>query len=196
MRPPELLWVSHVKRYYRYFHRDKNALDEDAYRAGLESEVMLSYWMDGNCRRVRVYDKAIPDLYQYLQQREPSHIRCHPDIRRVIEKLYIYHERENAGRRFNRTQASEWAEMKQRFVFTCNLQMLPVPVTSTITPTNATRFVYHILLSFGSFDGENLLRCKPAPLWQSEPNAYFVWHDNKRYCVPVVLLVVPPQPSC
>ena len=69
----------------------------------------------------------------------------------LLTKLYDYQEREWSQLSFTDDEEAEWKELKPLFIFSCGRNLLPIPVVTTLKPTDSLQFAYHILLSMGSY---------------------------------------------
>ena len=69
IRPPELIHVSDmVKYYFRWFHiSDKNTSPADV-RSNLHHSYRYCRWFDGFCRRIHIRKSAMPELANYVQE--------------------------------------------------------------------------------------------------------------------------------
>ena len=69
VRPPELAFVGHVGKYFRWFEREAAVAHgeaEELHREMVNYDVLKTGWVDGfNCR-VRVRPRAIPEILEYL----------------------------------------------------------------------------------------------------------------------------------
>ena len=151
IRPPELSFVSHVQLYFRFFSLSKDKLSPTKYRKGLDEDVEQSLWMDGAGRRVLLRDKALPELRRYIQFTMTDRWPIHSDMLSLITKLYDYQQQEWSYTVMTEEQETEWKDLKQRFLSPCKTALLPIPVVTSIKPTDSIQFAYHILLSMGSY---------------------------------------------
>jgi predicted GIY-YIG superfamily endonuclease len=156
VRPPELGFVGHVGKYYRWFERERPVPPKDAellHVAMVNFDVMKTGWVDGlNCR-VRVRCMAIPEILEYLEseeRREPAPravYRLFLKLRECMElKVEEVLQRGQVG--------VDLVIMQNMFLVVGDVTRLPIPVYSNIKPTQPHRFLIHVLLSMGDFSNE------------------------------------------
>jgi predicted GIY-YIG superfamily endonuclease len=156
IRPPELEFVGHVGKYFRWFEREPAVVHQDAellHSVMVNYDVMKTGWVDGlNCR-VRVRLQAIPEILEYLndaQRRERTP--------RVVCRLFMKLGeclRSNAVELPHRYGTNnDFETMRNLFFAVGHDTRLPIPVYSNIKPTQPHRFLIHVLLSMGDFSNE------------------------------------------
>ena len=156
VRPPELEFVGHVGKYYRWFERECAVAPQDAellHITMVNYEVMKTGWVDGlNCR-VRVRRRAIPEILEYLDSEERRE-RTPRSVCRLFFKLRECMEL-NVEEALQRGQAGvDLVTMRNMYFSLGDDTRLPIPVYSNIKPMQPHRFLVHVLLSMGDFRNE------------------------------------------
>jgi predicted GIY-YIG superfamily endonuclease len=155
-RPPELRFVKTPVHYFKYFtrikHRPPNRTDGRS-----TSETLLHYelkkcgWVDGLDCQILVKSQAIEFILTL-----PS---CSNEIRDLF-CLINHAANQNKRNSIPIIETSiQLKEIKKRFVDLKydSSQELPFPLFNVVKPTQANRFLIHLLLSMGSFDNEGQL---------------------------------------
>ena len=155
VRPPELRELFPcLLSYYRWFSRTKmySTKKDDELSAVTSHNLRDSWWIDGFGFTVQVHGNAFDELRAYLANVEVFLLR-RPD-QSIIDLFSEILQGE---------ASSDWLALKKRFIAprkTCesvwakSRALLPVPVHSFVKPTNATKFLFHVLLSLGQFQTE------------------------------------------
>ena len=156
VRPPELRELFPcLLNYYRWFDRAKiySTKNEEELLSVVKSDLRDSLWIDGFGFTVRVRVSAFAELRDYIAQ-VPSILARQPDAE--ILRLFSDVIQLNGPH-------PEWLSLQKKFVTSDQVVnkpwarsrgLLPVPVHSFVKPTNATKFLFHVLLSFGQYETE------------------------------------------
>ena len=142
IRPPELLIVSSVKEYLKWFIRGENVKEYTA-----KEDICECPWIDGTCKRVLLRKRYINELAEYIEKKtksrnEDERYRAHM-LSLVIDSI----QEENNRRTRN------YSALYMRFVAVDETQDVVVAFTH-ITPENFKRFCYHLLITMGNFETE------------------------------------------
>ena len=164
-RPPELLpLIRSPGIYYRWFSSTKGkraaCRDPAALEIALDSNINESLWIDGLGHRLRLRCGAMEEVREHVRllQNTPGN-QAHPELLALLARIVDSHQfygftiETDAGT--NDADRKLWYRLQLNFIdFTEARLLLPVPVYSNISPTNPTRFLFHVLLSMGEYDTE------------------------------------------
>ena len=162
VRPPELRELfPTMTHYFRWFKRSRvcGGNKHDAMTLRLSIRLHKCEWVDGFGYNVQLRSAALGEVKDYLRERVPS-FRRQPDqsILDLLQLILRFSERPD--------QASPiWCAIRKLFLYNPTGRNtstnhhpaespLPIPVHSCIRPSNAIKFLYHILLSMGCFPTE------------------------------------------
>ena len=156
LRPPELLMFDNVELYAKWFcfatiGRRRYELDED---------LSLSPWLDGASRQVRLrysHVKCAAEYIYNLQFSDNSEVAFQAQLlyHSIIEQILSEHE--------SMIDSSLLSPMYQRFVDSTKTRR-NVVIFTQVTPTQFSRFLVHLMLSFGHFNTEIDLYSAPSLL--------------------------------
>jgi len=160
MRPPELRFVMRQSDYFRWF--DSNTVPGNLVtlisfcrrRLSLNS-LEDSLWIDAQTNHVRIRQLAVPQILAYILT-APAEDFGGIDAKREMQKLF--EDINNALL----APFPDWAEehLISNFVCETDKTMLPVVWYRGARPTQANRFLVHVLLSMGYFvDEYDLFTC-------------------------------------
>jgi predicted GIY-YIG superfamily endonuclease len=153
VRPPELRELFPcLLSYFRWFERVKihSTKNEDELALVVKMEVRDSWWIDGFGYTVRVRRNAFVEVRRWIAGAGANLLR-QPNAEILSLFIDVLSGDTNA----------DWPALKTRFVSLDNPThrtwarcrgLLPVPVHSFVKPTNATKFLFHILLSLGQYE--------------------------------------------
>lgn len=150
LRPPELRVITALGQYSKWFSTKKAGKLQDAIHADIEQ----AGFVDGALRQTRVRAIHIPEVVEYLTRTE-NDIKTSASAKEVcttlLEKIFnplmnMYHSWDMRGQ-FPKNDIS------RRFVDESDKRPA-VPVYSSVSPKNATKFLIHILLSMGRYETE------------------------------------------
>ena len=163
-RPPELRSLfNEVGIYYRFFETNSSVLRFDQMVEAIQPVLTQSCWIDGFHHQVKVRDKAITEVMDWLNERFPNPssldtvsqemISIFQNIQHILSSTY--------------TTSNEQDEIFEEFarknlIHFDKRDHLPVPVYSYTKPTMGAQFILHILLSMGQFDTEYDLLMHPS----------------------------------
>jgi hypothetical protein len=150
LRPPELLIFNRLGEYSKWFTSFKQE----------EPKVITSEFLDefpfydGAGRRVKIRAAHIPDAVQYLRsvlfdanrEHETKHIAS-TLLNSVFEPLLTLYNS------WDKKTGFPTSRISKRFVCERDTRRT-VPVFSSVSPSNATKFLVHLLLSMGEFNTE------------------------------------------
>jgi len=172
VRPPELRALfPFLLSYFRWFTRVRihKVKEEDELMQVIKPTLRESEWIDGFGFTVRLREEALGEVEEYLGS-IGTVLAQQPDqeIIDLFRDLVRGSRRASMGRR----PVRNWSALRQRYIRgnaaedNCwnrnKRSLLPIPVHSFVKPTNATKFLYHILLCFGQFETELDLIAHPT----------------------------------
>lgn len=183
VRPPELRFVQRPELYFKWFYRTSYPVIEGNIQRQLESlrhsihyELNLSKWIDGLGHGIYVRPKAVTHVLDWLRNMaddRPFYCSDHniPSIVPTIARdsmIYLFEILESMPDETDMIlddTNGEDGEIWNRFFGPCKSlnatrpqRELPIIWYDSVPPTQAHRFVIHLLLSMGNFDNElNLL---------------------------------------
>ena len=169
-RPPELRELfPTMTNYFRWFKttRVPGGCKYDEMARRLKSDIEKCEWVDGFGNNVRLQSAALGELTVYLRQVVPT-LKRRPNrsIVNLFTKIIQLHANTLNQRNVRRMHRNEaWENMRCLFIYTPKHETqspnrhaaespLPIPVHSCVKPANATKFLFHILLSMGCFETE------------------------------------------
>ena len=156
IRPPELRFVSHIQSYFRFFYRDKVVLNAKEYKDALHEDLEQSLWLDGSGRQLLLRDEAICELRQYVNESVTAQFPIPDEMVNLLAKLFTFetNAQEDEEDLIFFVSDEEQQELRENFIYSCGNEILPIPVVTSLKPTDAAQFTYHILLSMGSYSTE------------------------------------------
>ena len=128
---------------------------------GLSNSLEESQWIDGLQRKIRLRDKAIPELLAWLDSPESGDVTENSQqmvdifqrIGRALEVRDIdVFDNENDDLEEPIFCAHAYDNLLH--IDNKSEELLPIPVFSCIKPTQGASFLLHILLSMGRFETE------------------------------------------
>ena len=154
--------MRHVARYYVWFKRSNpifsnkklTCFEKTAFlQTVLKSDLLDCPWIDGSGAKIQVRHAALPDVLAYLNGYEDRHIvsdfgseTSYRETIKLFESLM-----DHGG-----TRAEEQRRITRREQFACEEEYEDIPVFwfQTVRASQTDSFLYHLLLSMGSFDTE------------------------------------------
>ena len=164
LRPPELLKVfTNPVDYFRYCHIDKNQLSEEKMDELLCIEMNMCVWIDCLGRRITIRESAFEEVGQRIAKNLEKYNDIDDDAFNEAE-LFARDMNNMVMLMINTFQTPNeslslrhlmWSKMTiVDFIFNDKGMLLPVPVLSNSSPSNAHNFLIHIILSLGEYDTE------------------------------------------
>ena len=181
LRPPELRCIMHQDKYNRWFKRipqhnpklqdqidfcRKNLLPWKCFR-----KLAESLWIDATCATVKLRIQAIDEVIEYLETAPLTYF--HPTDFSIAQeyKLEISEEFqflketivwEKTGKHSYRADFDLMEACWERLLCEYDEKFLPTIWFRSVRPTQPTRFLIHLLLSYGAFEDEYTLFNKPS----------------------------------
>lgn len=170
-RPPELFFIGNYVDYLIYF-----APSGKEKTIQLTDDIRTSPWLDGFEKRMYVRRPALEEIVEkYSDKMLSFHNLCETDTG-YLDTFLLFHSllyiangssfstshdaslekigKDNPSTR-RKIQSYSLEVKLNRFVdSTYDHHSVPLPIYSSVKPTNATKFYVHILLSMGTFDTE------------------------------------------
>jgi hypothetical protein len=178
IRPPELRFVRHQEKYFRWFYRDprsckgKKLADVVAHlRLQLEPQSLeKTSWVDGTNCSVYVRPKAVNEIVAYLSTRVDEDFYASDQLAALRDSGLSESPKSITTRFFNKMEVNIqhppnpnnggrhtlWQGLKGRLILATSSPHAEMPVVwfNSIKPTQANRWLIHIILSMGEFDNE------------------------------------------
>jgi hypothetical protein len=168
VRPPELrVLIRTIGNYFRWFWRSKKSMATDPEKLSerLDGNVSKCLWIDGMGHHVLLRSQSIKEVESFIQSAQsPPNGSPLSTMLSLFQEIFEFNNRFGFTNKDGNNIASiplsldriRWDEMQASFIdFTHHSEaMLPVPVFSNIKPSNASRFLFHLLLSLGEYDTE------------------------------------------
>jgi len=176
LRPPELRFIMHQDKYNRWFERKTNN-ETLLYKQiehcsrNLNDDVRYSKWIDATCATITMRYPAIHEILDYINSAplhyfgtdSSNHQQAKKEIKEVFELLEQAIDWIILGNPLSRPGIADLLRcMHQNLVSSSNKSMLPIPWHKSVRPTQPTRFLIHLLLSFGAFVDEYSLFQQPC----------------------------------
>ena len=119
----------------------------------LAKPLYLTMWFDGVLDLVQARDKALDEVYGYLDQF--SFARGLPEemIKAMFIDMQLLHGISKNGGEMSNEMKKLWSVL-QFMIYEDPAEHLPVPVYLFIRPTMNTWFILHLLLSMGHYETE------------------------------------------
>ena len=161
VRPPELRTIfNEVGIYYRFFSTSNgirikaNNLDEV-----LKNDISDCPWIDGFRYQVKVRDKALPEIKQWLEENYNDRTAFDDDEDTTTKEMLelfdrIIHLSEQNEDDLNEDDKAFFEKAKKMFIYKETRDHLPVPVYSYSKPSSGAQFILHLLISMGKFETE------------------------------------------
>ena len=166
LRPPELVGVfNQIKGYYRFCHTDDRVTSYEDMKSmmshGLDMTLGDFYpWFDCLGRHVKIRSKAVSDVSKLAKQNlqdiatDPYWINNDASVihqeanEAVLEMIEWYRMPEEECDLWQ----SEIKDYISKFFFEEDShELLPIPVTSSVHPSNSQQFFVHVVLKFGRY---------------------------------------------
>jgi predicted GIY-YIG superfamily endonuclease len=170
LRPPELRFLKRITKYYTWFTREPvNEIigmdmptQIDALKKRLDISYRMSYWIDGLGYKVQIRRKAISKLLAYIRDIPQQYTKCdfgsenaRKEVTEFFEELEYFCDNEDVmeTRRISERQNVLTKMFLEESVGNCNTK---IPIYWFFTPrcSMTERFLYHLLISLGSFSTE------------------------------------------
>lgn len=168
IRPPELRFVNQMKLYLKWFVRKQVVSINDATKcieycsSSLHKNITKNEWLDGLNFKVLLRKGAIEECLEYALDVNSATLRrsnMHRQMCALLTRINRLHEafelgvsplRENTVA----TARQHYKELSQRFLHPEASMKLPTIWSTPVYPKSKSRFLIHVLLSFGKFTTE------------------------------------------
>ena len=158
LRPPELLGVfRNPIDYFRYCHIDHKQMKNIDIEEALSENIQNCAWIDCFGRKVRINILAIDEVLIMIEKNlnEYRNIDSPNTAQRfaydmnlcIIGLIRMFNSPDN-------TIGDNMMDIMNIFFYKGEEDLLPIPVVSGTSPSNAHQFLTHILLSLGKYNTE------------------------------------------
>ncbi|CAB9511975.1 hypothetical protein SEMRO_512_G157630.1 [Seminavis robusta] len=174
LRPPELSMIRHQSQFHRWFSRQPLKFSQKEREGKTLYEVIFEYcekslspaydrcvWIDSANYWIRVRRAALPEIIAYLQA---CPVKCFGNSHRekstvqgFFEKLHRMYCESTSSTGLRSSARRFWEFATTHFLCELDQNYLPVIWYTPIKPTQTNRFLFHVLLSMGSFRSETEL---------------------------------------
>ena len=159
-RPPELMFASRQKEYYRWFtlrpKRGKLEMVLQWTQKHIRQELSKSVWMDGFNNHVRVRAAALQEVITCLLRARHTWFGGYNAMLLLLEEIQTALNTSP----ILRTEAQ--SSLLYRFVSDLDKTRLPVVWFESVRPTRVNRFLIHLLLGLGYIKDEYDLFLTPS----------------------------------